>query len=57
MMDIWLPANGSWLLGSIGGMIEATMLCLFRFGAITTFRRNEHDRDLREAEEWFEGKK
>jgi hypothetical protein len=37
MIDIWLPANGSWLLGSMGGMIVATVLCLFRFGTIAIF--------------------
>jgi hypothetical protein len=33
-MDMWLPTKGSWLLGSIGGMIAAKVLCVFRFGAI-----------------------
>jgi hypothetical protein len=33
MIDIWLPANDSWLLGSIGGMIAEMVLCLFHFGA------------------------
>jgi hypothetical protein len=37
MIDIWLPANGSWLLGSMDGMIAAMVLCLFRFGAIAIF--------------------
>ena len=31
---MWLPANGNWLLGSMGGMIAATELFLFYFGAI-----------------------
>jgi hypothetical protein len=31
---MWLPANGNWLLGSMGGMIAAMELCLFCFGAI-----------------------
>jgi hypothetical protein len=31
---MWLPANGNWLLGSMGGMTAATELCFFRFGAI-----------------------
>jgi hypothetical protein len=31
---MWLPANGNWLLGSMGGMLAVTELCLFRFGAI-----------------------
>jgi hypothetical protein len=34
-MDIWLPAKGIWLLGSMGGMIATVELCLFRFNAIT----------------------
>jgi hypothetical protein len=36
--DMWLPANGSWLLGSMGGMIKTTTLCLFHLGAITISR-------------------
>jgi hypothetical protein len=35
MTDIWLPANRSWLLGSMGRMIGAAALCLFLLGAIT----------------------
>jgi hypothetical protein len=41
----------------MGGMIAATVLCLFRFGAIAIFWQNEQDRNLRETEEWFEGKR
>jgi hypothetical protein len=37
----------------MGGMIAATELCLFRFGAITILQRNKKERDLKEAEEWF----
>jgi hypothetical protein len=37
MIDIWLSANDSWLLGSMGGMIVAMVLCLFHFGAIAIF--------------------
>jgi hypothetical protein len=33
-MDMWLPTNGSWLLGSISGIIGTTTLCLFLLGAI-----------------------
>jgi hypothetical protein len=51
---MWLPANGNWLLGSMGGMIAATELCLFRFTAIAILQQNKHERDLKEAEEWFE---
>jgi hypothetical protein len=38
MTDMWLPANGSWLLGSMGGMIGAAALCLFLLGAISISR-------------------
>jgi hypothetical protein len=31
---MWLPVNENWLLGSIGGMMAAMELYLFRFGAI-----------------------
>jgi hypothetical protein len=31
--DTWLPANGSWLLGSIGRMIGIAALCLLILGA------------------------
>jgi hypothetical protein len=34
IIDMWLPANGSWLLGSIGGMIRIATICLFLLGAI-----------------------
>jgi hypothetical protein len=33
--DIWLPAKGNWLLGSIGGMTAADELDVFRLGAIS----------------------
>jgi hypothetical protein len=32
--DIWLPAKGNWLLGSIGGITAADKLEAFRLGAI-----------------------
>jgi hypothetical protein len=51
---MWLSANGNWLLGSMGGIIAAMELCLFRFGTIIILQRNEQERDLREAEEWLE---
>jgi hypothetical protein len=31
---MWLPTNGSWLLGSIGRIIGTATLCLFLLGAI-----------------------
>jgi hypothetical protein len=51
-----VPANGSWLLGSMGGMIAAAALCLFRLGSLQSFRRDEQARNFREAEEWLKGK-
>jgi hypothetical protein len=33
--DIWLPAKGNWLLGSMGGMTVADELDAFRLGAIS----------------------
>jgi hypothetical protein len=35
MMDIWLPAKGNWLLGSIGGITTADELPVFLLGAIS----------------------
>jgi hypothetical protein len=34
-MDMWLPAKGNWLLGSIGGITTAEELAIFLLGAIT----------------------
>jgi hypothetical protein len=33
--DIWLPAKGNWLLGSMGGMTAADELDAFRLDAIS----------------------
>jgi hypothetical protein len=33
--DIWLPAKGNWLLGSMGGMTAADEPDAFRLGAIS----------------------
>jgi hypothetical protein len=33
--DMWLPANGSWVLESIDEIIGTTTLCLFLLGALT----------------------
>jgi hypothetical protein len=33
--DMWLPANGSWILGSIGGIIGTSTPYIFLLGAIT----------------------
>jgi hypothetical protein len=35
MMDVWLPAKGNWLLGSIGGITTAEELAIFLLGAIS----------------------
>jgi hypothetical protein len=35
MMDMWLPAKGNWLLGSIGGITTADELEVFLLGAIS----------------------
>jgi hypothetical protein len=34
-IDIWLPAKGNWLLGSMGGMTATDELDAFRLGAIS----------------------
>jgi hypothetical protein len=34
--DIWLPAKGNWLLGSMGGITAADELEAFHLGAIST---------------------
>jgi hypothetical protein len=35
MMDMWLPAKGNWLLGSIGGITTTDELEVFLLGAIS----------------------
>jgi hypothetical protein len=35
MIDMWLPAKGNWLLGSIGGITTADELEIFLLGAIS----------------------
>jgi hypothetical protein len=35
MRDMWLPAKGNWLLGSIGGITTAEELATFLLGAIS----------------------
>jgi hypothetical protein len=35
MTDMWLPAKGNWLLGSIGGITTADELEVFLLGAIS----------------------
>jgi hypothetical protein len=50
------PANGSWLLGSMGGMIAATALCLFRLGAIAISRAERAGPEIQESREVAEEK-
>jgi hypothetical protein len=38
--DIWLPAKGNWLLGSMGGITTADELEAFLLGAISTLLAN-----------------
>jgi hypothetical protein len=52
--DIWLPAKGNWLLGSIGGITAADELEAFRLGAISTLLANRAGVELQRG---FEGKK
>src|SRR5690242_8176673 len=49
--DIWLPAKGNWLLGSIGGITTADELEAFRLGAISILPANRvRDELQRESE-------
>jgi hypothetical protein len=50
IIDMWLQANGSWLLGSIGGMIGTATLCLFLLGAIMVSQVMWADSRLRKQE-------
>jgi hypothetical protein len=45
--DIWLPTNGSWLLGSMGGMIGIVALCLFLLGPSQFLKWSEWAQELR----------
>jgi hypothetical protein len=44
--DIWLPAKGNWLLGSMGGLTAADELEAFRLGAISTLLANRAGAEL-----------
>jgi hypothetical protein len=57
MTDMWLPANGSWLLGSMGGMIAAAVLYLFRLGAIAVFLAGRAGSKFQGSRGAAEGKK
>jgi hypothetical protein len=44
--DIWLPAKGNWLLGSMGGITAVDELEAFRLGAISTLLANRAGAEL-----------
>jgi hypothetical protein len=44
IMDIWLPAKGNWLLGSIGGITAADEFAVFLLGAISLFTSEQSRR-------------
>jgi hypothetical protein len=48
IMDIWLPAKGNWLLGSIGGITAADELVVFLLGAISIFTGEQSRRRMAE---------
>jgi hypothetical protein len=49
--DIWLPAKGNWLLGSIGGITTADELEAFRLGAISILLANRVGDELQRESE------
>jgi hypothetical protein len=55
--DIWLPAKGNWLLGSIGGITAADELEAFRLGAISTPPANRAGAELQNDREDLEAGK
>jgi hypothetical protein len=44
--DIWLPAKGNWLLGSMGGITATDELEAFRLGTISTLLANRAGAEL-----------
>jgi hypothetical protein len=46
MTDMWLPAKGNWLLGSIGGITMADELEAFLLGAISILPANRVEGEL-----------
>jgi hypothetical protein len=48
IMDIWLPAKGNWLLGSIGGITAADEFTVFLLGAISLFTSEQSRRRVAE---------
>jgi hypothetical protein len=55
--DMWLPAKGNWLLGSIGGMIETDELWVFRLGAISILLASGAEAILQESREGLDAEK
>jgi hypothetical protein len=51
MMDMWLPAKGNWLLGSIGGITTADELAVFLLGAISILPASRVEASGREDSE------
>jgi hypothetical protein len=51
MTDMWLPAKGNWLLGSIGGITTADELEAFLLGATSILPRAEWEANCREDSE------
>jgi hypothetical protein len=47
MTDMWLPAKGNWLLGSIGGITTADELEAFLLGAISILPASRVGGELR----------
>jgi hypothetical protein len=55
--DIWLPAKGNRLLGSMGGMTAADELWDFRLGAISTVLANRAKAVLQDSREGLDAEK
>jgi hypothetical protein len=51
MIDMWLPAKGNWLLGSIGGITTADELAIFLLGAISILPASRLEASGRENSE------
>jgi hypothetical protein len=49
MTDMWLPAKGNWLLGSIGGITTADELEVFLLGAISILSASRVEGELRKG--------
>jgi hypothetical protein len=48
IIDIWLPAKGNWLLGSIGGITAADEFAVFLLGVISLFTSEQSRRRVAE---------